>query len=158
MNKALLLLLLLVSSGCVSHRSKNISANSASTDRQLRINSFGTRMRDTMAVCLSGKASAITGHRSRSAIYREVESQLPNLNTIYNAWLKKDPRIAGKLEVQLGIKGDGSLADVEVLQSSLSNSDLVMELLKAIHSWHFSQIEPTCDVTSVVYPFDFDSH
>jgi hypothetical protein len=155
MLKSIQILVFLSIISCYSSKAIYYNNNELKKLREDKIQQFGMRMKDTMANCLDGKDSAFTGHRSRSSIYSEVKIKLQNLTMIYNNWLKNGNNFNGKIECQIGIKGNGKVVDVDILDSMGKNQLFTNEIINKIKEWQFTEIQPVCDVTSVVYPFVF---
>jgi protein TonB len=72
---------------------------------------------------------------------------------IYNRALRKDPFLEGKLVFEMVIDASGSVADIKLLSSELSDDDLTRKILSRIRLIRFEAKNVV--TTRVNYSFDF---
>ncbi|MFT4825975.1 MAG: outer membrane biosynthesis protein TonB [Halioglobus sp.] len=102
----------------------------------------------------SGKSrSARLGGRSDEAIRREMDRNKGAIFAIYNRALRKDPFLEGKLVFEMVIDASGSVADIKLLSSELSDDDLTRKILSRIRLIRFEAKNVV--TTRVNYSFDF---
>ena len=101
---------------------------------------------------IEGAASS-NAKRDNNAISAIVSSHKASIRMSYEKYLKRDPRLAGKITVRFTIAASGSIAMATVVENTTGNKDLENEIIRKIRMWHFEAI-PDGDVT-VTYPFVF---
>ncbi len=101
----------------------------------------------------ANSGSAAAGGRSDEAIRRIMDKNKGAIFAIYNRALRKDPTLQGKYVFEMLIEPNGSISDVKLLSSDLSNDALVRKILSRIKLIRF----PAEQVikTRVNYSFDF---
>jgi outer membrane biosynthesis protein TonB len=97
--------------------------------------------------------SAQLGGRSDESIRREMDRNKGAIFAIYNQALRRNPLLQGKLVFEMVIDGSGSIAEISLLDSELSDEELTRKILARIRMIRF----PVEDVltTRVNYSFDF---
>jgi len=95
---------------------------------------------------------AAGGIRSGDDVRAEVEIKKGELENLYKELLKRNAQAGGKLKVRFTITAAGSVADVEVIESTINYPPLELALLRRISAWSFT---PAVNDVTVTYPFVF---
>ena len=98
--------------------------------------------------------SASSSSRSQAAINRVVKRQQSRLKKVYEAMLKRDPKLSGKLMIKFTILTDGSVTNVSIVSSTTNNSTFDNRILSYIKRWKFPPISGGGPV-EVTFPFAF---
>jgi TonB family protein len=98
--------------------------------------------------------SASSSSRSQAAINRVVNRQQSRLKKVYEAMLKRDPKLSGKLVIKFTILPDGSVTNVSIVSSTTNNSTFDNRILSYIKRWTFPPISGGGSV-EVTFPFAF---
>jgi hypothetical protein len=101
------------------------------------------------------KGGALTGGRSRASIMRVVMQNLAALRYAYNKRLREKPGLKGKITCKFAIDEFGKVIFCEVVESTMADQQLEVEVVEKIKRWVFEKIDKPGDVTEVVYPFVF---
>ncbi|MGP9800354.1 AgmX/PglI C-terminal domain-containing protein [Rheinheimera sp. NSM] len=75
--------------------------------------------------------------RSEASIRRVLEANKSSLYTLYSRALRANPLLKGKVVFELVIRPDGSLAEVNIVQSELNDSKLERQLTLRLRSVNF---------------------
>ena len=75
--------------------------------------------------------------RSEATIRRVLEANKSSLYTLYSRALRANPLLKGKVVFELVIRPDGSLAEVNIVQSELNDSKLERQLTLRLRSVNF---------------------
>ncbi len=156
--------------------------DAATIDRALLTSKYGTRSagvnvtalsRDTGGVALSGRettkvevAQQSSGagsardrraidERSRSIeeIRRVFDANKGAIFAIYNRALRYDPTLQGKVLLELVIDPNGTVVDIRVVASELSDDTLVAKIVNRIRMFDFGARE--VGTTTISYPVHF---
>lgn len=103
-----------------------------------------------------GRVSAseqVIGARTEESLRQVLAQNMGRLQYIYNKFLKNDPTMGGKLEVEVAINADGTVKNAVVLNSDFTNADFEREILSAMRRWRYGSI--TSGEMKVVYPVLF---
>jgi TonB family protein len=101
---------------------------------------------------VEGAASA-SSKRDTRAINDVVLSHKASVRMSYEKYLKRDPKLAGKVTIRFTITAAGTVTNVEVVENSTGNTDLENEIMRKVQMWKFEPV-PEGDAT-VTYPFVF---
>jgi TonB family protein len=101
---------------------------------------------------VSGSQEAI-GARSEESLRQALAQNMGRLQYIYNKYLKTTPDLRGKVEVEVTINADGTVANVAVLSSEIAIPDFQREIVSAIRRWKYEAIAK--GQVKVVYPILF---
>jgi TonB family protein len=93
------------------------------------------------------------GARSEASLYAVLNMNIGRLQYIYEKYLRQNPRIGGKVEVEIIIRSDGSVAKVSFLSSEIPLQAFLDELGAAIKRWRYDPIDE--GKVRVVYPLVF---
>lgn len=102
---------------------------------------------------VSGAQEAV-GARNEQSLYKVLSQNIGRLQYIYEKFLKTNPDIRGKVEVEVTINPDGSVANVAVLSSEIPIPDFQRQLVDAIRRWKYEAI--ALGQMKVVYPIVFN--
>ncbi len=102
---------------------------------------------------VSGSQEAV-GARNEQSLYKVLSQNIGRLQYIYEKFLKTNPDIRGKVEVEVTINPDGSIANVAVLSSEIPIPDFQRQLVDAIRRWKYEAIAQ--GQMKVVYPIVFN--
>jgi len=94
------------------------------------------------------------GRRTAAEIQNEIEIKQRELEEIYENYLNVYPNAAGKLKVRFTILASGSVAGVEVVESTINLEALAIALTRAVNRWVFT---PAANDVTLTYPFIFYS-
>ena len=101
------------------------------------------------------KGGALTGGRSKASIMRVVMQNLAALRYEYNKRLREKPGLKGKITVKFAIDEFGTVIFAQVVESTISDSQLETQVVSKIKRWKFEKIDKPGDVTEIIYPFVF---
>lgn len=101
---------------------------------------------------VSGSKEAL-GARTEESLRKALTENMGRLQYIYNKFLKTNPEIGGKIEVEVAINADGAVANAVVLASEIAVDDFQREIIAAIRRWRYDVI--TQGQVKVVYPIIF---
>ncbi|MDZ7362174.1 MAG: TonB family protein [candidate division KSB1 bacterium] len=101
---------------------------------------------------VSGSQEAM-GARTEESLRKVLSENMGRLTYIYNKYLKTHPDMGGKVEVEVTIAADGSVANALILSSEIPIEDFKREILSAIRRWKYDAI--TQGQVKVVYPIIF---
>lgn len=94
------------------------------------------------------------GPRTAAEIQTEIGIKQSELEEIYENYLNVYPNAGGKLEVRFTILASGSVAGVEVVESTINVKALAIALTRAVNRWIFT---PAVNDVTLTYPFIFYS-
>lgn len=94
------------------------------------------------------------GPRTAAEIQTEIGIKQRELEEIYENYLNFNPNAGGKLEVRFTILASGSVAGVEVVESTINMKALEVALTRAVSRWIFT---PASNDVTLTYPFIFYS-
>lgn len=101
----------------------------------------------------TGGTGGAYGARSASSLYAVLNRNIGRLQYIYEKYLQQNPRIGGKIEVEVMIRSDGSVSKVTFISSEIPLQPFLDELAAAIKRWRFEVIDE--GRVRVVYPLVF---
>jgi len=101
---------------------------------------------------VSGSQEAM-GARTEESLRKVLSENMGRLTYLYNKYLKTNPNIGGKVEVEVTIGADGAVANAVILSSEIIIDDFKREILAAIRRWKYDAI--TQGQVKVVYPIIF---
>jgi len=101
---------------------------------------------------VSGSKEAL-GARTEESLRKALTENMGRLQYIYNKFLKTNPEIGGKIEIEVAINADGAVANAVVLASEIAVEDFQREIIAAIRRWKYETI--TQGQVKVVYPIIF---
>jgi TonB family protein len=101
----------------------------------------------------TGGTGGAYGARSEVSLYAVLNSNLGRLQYIYEKYLRQNPTMGGKVEVEVIIKSDGTVAQATILSSEIPVPAFLNELLATIKRWRYDAIDE--GKVRVVYPLVF---
>jgi len=101
---------------------------------------------------VSGSKEAL-GARTEESLRKVLSENMGRLTYLYNKYLKTNPNIGGKVEVEVTIGANGAVANAVILSSEIIIDDFKREILAAIRRWKYDAI--TQGQVKVVYPIIF---
>lgn len=101
----------------------------------------------------TGGTGGAYGARSEASLYAVLQKNLGRLQYIYEKYLRQNPTIGGKIEVELVIRSDGTVGKISILSSEISLPAFLDELTAAIRRWRYDAIDE--GKVRVVYPLVF---
>jgi len=101
----------------------------------------------------TGGTGGAYGARSAASLYSVLNRNLGRLQYIYEKYLQQNPRIGGKIEVEVIIRSDGTVSKVTFLSSEIPLQPFLDELAATIKRWRFEVIDEGW--VRVVYPLVF---
>ncbi|MCI0697576.1 TonB family protein [candidate division KSB1 bacterium] len=102
---------------------------------------------------VTGSQEAV-GARNEQSLYKVLSQNIGRLQYIYEKFLKTNPDIRGKVEVEVTINPNGSIANVAILSSEIPIPDFQRQLVDAIRRWKYDAIAQ--GQMKVVYPIVFN--
>ncbi len=103
-----------------------------------------------------GQASS-SAKRAQEAINRVVKDKLTTIKVTYERILKLNPNLSGKLTVRFTIEEDGSVSNVEIIETTVNSPELEREIIRKVERWIFEPLASGSGTTVVTYPFIFQS-
>jgi TonB family protein len=94
------------------------------------------------------------GPRTADEIQTEIEIKQRELEDIYENYLNVYSDAGGKLKLRFTILASGSVAGVEVVESTINLKGLEIALTRAVNRWIFT---PAVNDVTLTYPFIFYS-
>jgi len=101
---------------------------------------------------VSGSKEAL-GARTDESLRKVLAENMGRLQYLYNKYLKTNPEIGGKIEVEVTINADGTVTNAAVLASEITVEAFQREIMAAIRRWRYETI--TQGQVKVVYPIIF---
>lgn len=97
-------------------------------------------------------ASPATG--TKEDIIASLQLKLPEVIQCYEAQLEKDPTLAGRLEIELEIGGDGAVSRGQLLVNEVGSPLLEVCIVRTLTAWTFPP-PPNREPLMLQIPFDF---
>ncbi|MCL4704596.1 TonB family protein [bacterium] len=88
----------------------------------------------------TGGSQEALGARSEESLRSVLMKNMGRLQYIYNKYLKTNPEIGGKVQVEITINADGTVAKAVVLSSEIPIAELQNEIIDAIKRWKYDVI------------------
>jgi TonB family protein len=101
---------------------------------------------------ISGTGAGESG-RTSSAISSVISAHMAGLQSAYNAQLKRNPNLGGKIVVTFTVNAQGIVTNAYVSSSTMNSPELESQVVSRIYGWKFPAVSGG-EVT-VVYPFVF---
>jgi TonB family protein len=99
------------------------------------------------------EAPAVDGTLDPSLVVKEVRTRLGAVKACYERALRRSPKLSGKVKVHWTITTQGTVADVEMDEDSVGDSEVSSCLKVVVRRWRFVASDGPVDV---VYPFVFE--
>jgi len=77
-----------------------------------------------------------------------------SLYRLYNAELRKDPTLRGKMILRISIEPDGEVSSCTVQSNDLASEELVSQIVERVKMFNFGPKEKVSKIT-ILYPIDF---
>ncbi|MGC4113754.1 MAG: AgmX/PglI C-terminal domain-containing protein [Myxococcales bacterium] len=88
----------------------------------------------------------------RGAIHKEIARHTKQVQGCYEKALPKNPKLAGKLEMQWTILPEGTVGSVRIKSSTLEDASVGTCVLALAKSWHFPESD---EEATIAFPFVF---
>ena len=85
----------------------------------------------------AGADGGASDRLSKEAIYRVVRAHEVPIKACYEAQMKKDPSLAGEIDVAWDIEKDGRVAKAHVMQTTMNNKPVEDCIVVEVASWRF---------------------
>ena len=85
-------------------------------------------------------AEEARGQRSAESVASVVKSQYARVMYTYNKYLRQTPDLRGKVSLDVTIAANGRVSNVQIVESTISNSEFVRDLLNIVRQLRFSPI------------------
>ncbi|MCB9703553.1 MAG: DUF2330 domain-containing protein [Myxococcales bacterium] len=95
----------------------------------------------------------VKGPLDRDIVRRITRAHVNEIRFCYNQGLRKDPKLAGRLEISAKIDGQGNVTRAEVATSTLSDPAVSACIAKATRRWRFPRPKGGASVEATI-PFD----
>lgn len=99
------------------------------------------------------EAPEVDGSLDSGAVARVVQSRMRMVQDCYNRELKRDPNLAGKIEIEFTIGEDGSITDARVSSNQMGSDAVATCIVGRIRRWRFPK--PDGGSVTVNFPFIF---
>jgi TonB family protein len=110
-------------------------------------------------VSISSEPAEISGDESQvqssqACIQRIIRNESSKIKRMYETWLKRDPKLGGRIKVRFRILPNGSVTNTVIIQSTTNNSRFDQNALRYIGRWRFSECAPDSPL-DIELPFVF---
>ncbi len=92
--------------------------------------------------------------RSTASILAIIRSHAPGLRHAYNGYLKRDPGMAGKLNLAFSIAPGGDVLELSVVSSTTGSPEFDAEIARLVKAWRFDPVKAAGN-DHVTVPFSF---
>lgn len=116
---------------------------------------FGSRARSTPRV-RQAKAK-VAGSLDKDIIRRIVRAHINEVRYCYNQGLSRDPKLAGRVNIEFVIGATGKVTSAKVESHTMSDAKVGNCIAKAVKRWKFPR-PPGGGVVKVAYPFVLSPH
>lgn len=93
--------------------------------------------------------------RRPSVIKEVIDGNVNQLRYIYNKKLRVGEKLSGRVIVKMDINSDGSIANTQIVSSSMGNQEFENEITQKIQTWKFRAVPDSLGTLSIKYPFEF---
>ncbi len=94
-------------------------------------------------------------YRKPQNVLNTINSHLYEVKEIFQKAAKRNSSINGRVTVRISILETGLVSRTQVLESEISDTLFIKNLLSKIKNWEFKKIPENSGIMSVNYPFDF---
>ncbi len=96
-------------------------------------------------------------YRSSADIMRVVFTKISDLRRIYRYYLKRNPRLYGKIALKIEVAPSGEVADLSITCSTTNSADFDAKIKMAANLWMFGEGNSLTIPTysTAIIPFDF---
>lgn len=108
--------------------------------------------RGTKVPSVRQAAATVEGNLDKDIVRRIVRAHINEIRSCYNAGLRKDESLAGKVTIEFTIAADGFVNATKVADSELADATVGECMAKAVGKWQFPKPTGGGEVR-VVYPF-----
>ena len=99
-------------------------------------------------------AEEAKGQRSSESVAAVVKSQYSRVMYTYNKYLRQDPNLRGKVSLDVTIAANGRVSNVQVTESTITNTDFVRDLINIVRQLRFSAISDGNVTVSLPFVFN----
>jgi outer membrane biosynthesis protein TonB len=100
-------------------------------------------------------APEVDGALDGSAVAKVVRGRMRSVQDCYQKELKRDPSLAGKIEIEFTIGEDGRIEDAVVASNQMGSSAVANCIVSRVRLWRFPK--PDGGSVTVTFPFIFTS-
>ena len=122
-----------------------VAALGCATSSDTQADSFEESMKRSVATPATG---------TKEDIIASLQLKLPEVIQCYEAQLEKDPTLAGRLEIELEIGGDGAVSRGQLLVNEVGSPLLEVCIVRTLTAWTFPA-PPNREPLMLQIPFDF---
>ena len=101
-------------------------------------------------------AAKVEGNLDKDIVRRIIRAHINEVRSCYQAGLKRDPDLAGRVAISFIINGKGQVTSSVVESSTLGDGEVDTCIAKAAKKWRFPKPADGTNV-SVIYPFNLDA-
>lgn len=101
---------------------------------------------------MRGSQAAIV-RRSVESVMGVVNSQQGRIMYTYTKYMRTDPNMRGKVNVDITIEADGSVSNVQLVESTMNNNDFDREIMNILRRLHFEPIPEGALTVNIPYVF-----
>jgi len=99
-------------------------------------------------------AEEAKGQRSAESVASVVKSQYARVMYTYNKYLRQNPNLRGKVSLDVTIAANGRVSNVQVVESTISNTEFVRDLINIVRQLRFSPIREGNVTVSLPFVFN----
>ncbi|MBD3242335.1 MAG: TonB family protein [Chitinivibrionales bacterium] len=92
---------------------------------------------------------------SQACIQRTINYERAKIKRVYETWLKRDPKLGGRIKIRFTIMPDGSVTSALIVQSTTGNTRFDQNVLRYIGRWNFAKCSPDSPL-EIELPFVFE--
>ncbi len=92
---------------------------------------------------------------SQACIQRTINYERAKIKRVYETWLKRDPKLSGRIKVRFTIMPNGKVTSVLIVQSTTGNTRFDKNVLRYIGRWNFAKCSPDSPL-EIELPFVFE--
>lgn len=120
----------------------------------------GPRIASTGSVSISSEPPEISGddaqvQTSTACIQSVINRERAKIKRVYESWLKRDPKLSGRIKVKFTIMPGGTVTGAVIVQATTGNSRFNQNVLRYISNWDFAKCSPE-SALEIVLPFVFE--
>ena len=101
---------------------------------------------------MRGSQAALV-RRSVESVMGVVKSQQGRIMYTYTKYMRTDPNLRGKVSVDLTIEADGAVSSVQLVESTMNNTDFDREVLNILRRLRFEPIPEGSLTVNIPYVF-----
>jgi len=103
------------------------------------------------------KRTILSQHAFRrpTALNKVIDENSSQLRYLYTKRLRKGIPLAGKMDVEIKIRPDGTVSSTRVLQSNIGDTEFEDQVTSKVLAWRFRPVADSLGTLTIIYPFEF---